>query len=111
MTSDPVRGKTLRWTFEDGPMAGKGFEHTFHLDGRVSYRPAGADPGEKPTTEKKYEVAQVNDDVCAVSYLGASGYTLTTVLDFKTGRMSAFASNEKELVVQGGTFETIEPST
>ncbi len=91
-------------------MAGKGFDHTFHPDGRVSYRSAGGDPEEKPTTEKKYEVAQLNDDVRAVSYLGASGYTLTTVLDLKTGRMVAFASNEKELVVQRGTFETIKSS-
>ncbi len=109
MDQDPIRGKTLRWTFDDGPMAGKGFDHTFHTDGSVSYRSAG-DPEERPTTEKKYEMARVNDDVCAVSYLGASGYTLTTVLDFKTGKAVGFASNEKELVAQHGSFRTVTPS-
>ncbi len=50
MDQDPIRGKTLRWTFDDGPMAGKGFDHTFHTDGSVSYRSAG-DPEERPTTD------------------------------------------------------------
>ncbi len=108
MDEEPIKGKTLRWTFEDGPMAGKAFEHTFNTDGSVSYRSAGGDPGEKPTTEKKYETARVSDDVCAVSYLGAAGYTLTTVLDFKSGKAVAFASNEKELSIQHGTFETVK---
>src|SRR5439155_8965223 len=88
MSSDPIRGKTLRWTYEDGPMAGKQFEHRFSNDGTVAWREIG---GQKPdqrrqagngsTTEPsaKYEVARVNDDVYAVSYLSSSGYTLTTV--------------------------------
>ena len=29
MGSDPLRGKTIRWTYDDGPMAGKSLEHTF----------------------------------------------------------------------------------
>ena len=107
MGEDRIRGKTLRWTFEDGPVAGRAFEHTFNADGTVSYLMAGGASGDKPTTEKKYEVERVSDDVFAVSYLAASGYTLTTVLDFKSGKAVAFASNEKELTVQHGTFETV----
>ena len=108
MAEDRIRGKTLRWTFEDGPMAGRGFDHTFNADGTVSYKSAGGGSDEKPTTEKKYEAERVNADVFAVSYLGASGYTLTTVLDFKSGRAVAFASNEKEITVQHGKFETVK---
>ena len=62
-----------------------------------------------PTTPRaRYEVATVNDDVCAVSYLSESGYTLTSVLDFAAGTVVSFASNEKELVPQHGMFEVAE---
>jgi hypothetical protein len=60
----------------------------------------------KPSKEKKYESVIVGQDVQAISYLGSSGYTLTAILDFQTGKLVAFASNEKELMVQHGTFET-----
>src|SRR5437870_13874940 len=43
MESDPVRGKTIRWTYEDGPMAGKSFEHSFRSDGTVTWRETGAE--------------------------------------------------------------------
>jgi hypothetical protein len=120
MSPDPIRGKTIRWTYEDGPLAGKTFEHTFATDGTVSYREAGgerkgtnASTNGKPKTEQpserepsvRYEHARINDDVHAVSYLSSSGFTLTSVLDLKAGTVVSFASNEKELVVQRGTFE------
>ncbi|HKC91963.1 MAG TPA: MoaF N-terminal domain-containing protein [Candidatus Limnocylindria bacterium] len=122
MGPDPVRGKTIRWTYEDGPMAGKSFEHAFGDDGMVSWRETGAgERGMKPpsngkqksakpatTPKAKYEVATVNDDVCAVSYLSESGFTLTSVLDFATGTVVSFASNETELVPQRGMFEVAE---
>lgn len=121
MGSDPVRGKTIRWTYDDGPMAGKTFEHNFGGDGVVTWREAGSDKGTKPPTngkqktgkpateaKAKYEVAPINDDVCAVSYLSESGFTLTSVLDFASGTVVSFASNEKELVPQRGMFEVAE---
>jgi len=122
MGADPVRGKTIRWKYEDGPMAGIAFEHTFGNDGTVTWREAGgkeqgATPpsngkqktGKPATTPKaKYEVAAINDDVCAVSYLSESGFTLTSVLDFAAGTVVSFASNEKELVPQRGMFEVAE---
>ena len=121
MESDPIRGKTIRWTYNDGPMAGKSFEHDFARDGTVTYRETGGQKAPKPPTngerksgkppadpKTKYEVVQVNDDVCAVAYLASSGYTLTSVLDFAAGTLVSFASNEKELVVQKGTFEVPE---
>jgi hypothetical protein len=122
MGADPIRGKTIRWTYDDGPMAGKSFEHTFGNDGTVTWRETGSeDRGTKPPSngkqktgkpstepKAKYEVAQVNDDVFAVSYLSGSGYTLTSVLDFAAGTVVSFASNEKELVPQRGMFEVAE---
>jgi len=121
MESDPVRGKTIRWMYDDGPMAGKSFEHSFGSDGTVTWRATGGQKtpkqptnGERKTgkaqvdSKAKYEVAPVNDEVYAVSYLSASGYTLTSVLDFARGTMVSVASNERELVVQRGTFEVAE---
>ena len=130
MTSDPIRGHTIRWTFDDGQMKGKSFEHTFDIDGTVAFRmldgaahkPAKAEDAKEGTegkggkdakdlkakpTKFKYEQASVSPDVHAVSYLSDSGYTLTCMLDFKTGNLVAFASNEKELVLQHGHFEVV----
>lgn len=103
MSPDPIRGKTLRWTFDDGPMAGKTFEHTFAPDGTVSWRCTNGD--EKG--DDKYQLARVGDDVYAVSYLASSGFTVTTVLDIESGTIVSFASNEKMLVLQHGTFEAV----
>ncbi len=122
MRSDPLRGKTIRWTYDDGPMAGKSFEHTFGNDGMVTWRETsgeekttkppsnGKQKTSKPAPEAKaeYEVAPVNVDVCAVSYLSESGFTLTSVLDFASGTVVSFASNEKVLVPQRGVFEVAE---
>jgi hypothetical protein len=109
MNADPIRGRTLRWTFEDGPMAGKTIEHTFHQDGTVSWRSVGENErsGGESMAESgvRYQYARINDSVYAVSYLGKSGYALTTILDLAAGTIVSFASNEKELVLQRGTFE------
>jgi hypothetical protein len=115
MTSDPLKGKTVRWTYADGPMKGKGFEHTFGTDGTVSWKEAGGD--QKPSgaakdpkaaahdSSAKYEYARLTDGVYVFSYLAGSGFTLTTVVEEKTGKIVSFASNEKELVVQHGTLD------
>ncbi len=104
MKSDPIRGKTLSWTFEDGPMKGKTFEHTFGADGTVSWR--CSDGSMKGAS--KYESVPVNDVVHAVSYLSSdSGFTLTTILDFGTGRMVSFASSAQQLIPQRGHFAAI----
>jgi len=105
MKTDRIRGNTIYWTFRDGPMAGKKFEHVFLKSGAVKYGMANGAANGKMTREKKYEVAKLSPDVDAVSYLGSSGYTLTVAMDFRTGRAVGFASNAKELVVQHGTFE------
>jgi len=108
MKANPIRGKTIRWTFSDGPMQKRAFEHTFENDGAVTFRSldeTGKSKGSGGHADK-YEVDEVGKDVYAVSYLSESGYTLTVVLDYRTGRMVAFASNEKDLTMQHGTFES-----
>jgi hypothetical protein len=55
----------------------------------------------------RYEVARVGDDVYAVTYLAPSGWTLTSILDFRTRGLVSVASNEKQLFVQRGSFEVM----
>lgn len=116
MKSDPIRGQAIRFTFSDGPMATKTFEHVFDANGTVTFRTVGGATSSKNTARDegkkeplpKYEVAMIRDDLGAVSYLGSGGYTLTTILDFKTKKLVAFSSNEKGVSVQHGTFEYTE---
>jgi len=120
-TEDPLRGKTVRWTFEDGPTAGTTFEHRFSPDGTVEYRAVGAASGTSTQGQRKpaaaaplerkptrYVTRKAAPDVFAVSYLAASGYTLTVVLNFTDHRMVGFASNDKEWFVQQGSFEIVD---
>ena len=116
MKQDPIRGQTIRFHFADGAMANKTFEHLFAEDGSVTFHmmggktEAGSDGGGKDATPKesiRYEVAPIRDDVCAVSYL-SKGYTLTTILDFKTKTLVAISSNDKMVAVQHGTFDASE---
>jgi hypothetical protein len=51
---------------------------------------------------------QVTEDVHAVSYLAASGHTLTVVLNLATGRMWGFASNNTDWYPLTGTFEVVQ---
>ena len=114
MAGDPIRGKTIRWTYNDGPTKGMKFEHIFGTDGRVSWRrvdqPSGqnGDGGEKQEAAA-YEVEQVAPQVWTVAYLAPSGWTLTTILDLDSRNIVSFASNEKQLVVQHGTYEVVTP--
>ena len=107
MNANPITGHSLRWRFVDGPMAGRSFDHTFSRNGTVSFREVGSDPGARPGVAEEYEVASIGPDVHVVSYRSHSGNTLTTVLDYKTLKLVAFASNEKSLTMQQGTFELL----
>ncbi len=113
MDTNPIRGKTLRFTFDDGQMAGKTFEHRFDASGTVSFHAVGGNGGGAKvdrTPGAKCEFATVRDGIWAVSYLSSAGYTLTTILDFATKKIIAFSSNEKMLAIQHGSFEE-EPAT
>lgn len=107
MFQNPITGHSLRWKFADGPMAGKSFDHTFSRHGSVTFREVGSDPNAKPGSAEQYQVASLGQEVHAVSYLSGSGYTLTVVLDYKTLKLVAFASNESSLIMQHGTFEPL----
>jgi hypothetical protein len=85
-------------------MKGKGFEHRFGSDGTVSWKESG-DAKPSADSSAKYQHARINDDVKAFSYLSGSGFTLTTVIDEKSGSIVSFASNEKELMIQHGTLD------
>jgi hypothetical protein len=110
MRNDPVRGRTIAFSFDDGPMAGKTFEHRFDDRGTVTFRAAGdqaSDAAKDPAhggPGTAYEVATLRDGVCAISYLSSAGTTLTVVLDFATNKLIAFSSNEETLSLQRGCF-------
>ena len=103
--SDAIRGKTIRWTFTNGPMAGVPVGHTFNEDGSVIWRVVGGHMNGASKQEKEYAAVKISEDVYAVSYLAASGHTLTVVLNFKDKRMTGFGSNEKSWTAMKGTFD------
>ena len=105
---DPLRGKTIRWTFTDGPMAGMPIEHTFNQDGSVVWRVLGGPMTGSSAHEKEYRAVKIADNVLAISYLAASGHTLTVVLNTETKRMTGFGSNDKQWVAMTGTFEFVK---
>ena len=107
MVANPVTGHSLRFKFADGPMAGKAFDHTFSRNGQVTFREVGGDPNAKPGSADLYQVASLGHDIHALSYLASNGYTLTVVLDYRTMKLVAFASNDKSLTQQQGSFELL----
>lgn len=107
MGTNPITGHALRFKFTDGPVAGKVYDHTFSRNGLVTFREAGSDPNAKPGSADQYLVASMGPECYAVSYLSSSGHTLTVILDYKTLKLVAFASNEKSLTMQHGTFELL----
>jgi len=107
MTANPITGHSLRFKFVDGPVAGKSFDHTFSRNGHVTFREVDSDPNAKPGVADQYLVATLGAECHAVSYLSASGHTLTVILDYRTMKLVAFASNEKSLTLQQGTFELL----
>lgn len=58
--------------------------------------------------EKKYAAERIGDDVYAVSYLAASGHTLTVVMNLKDKRAVGFGSNDKEWFAVHGTIDGVQ---
>jgi hypothetical protein len=109
--SDPLRGKTIRLTWTDGPTKGKTHEHVFHQDSTVEWHAVGAD-GEKADSgndpeRPRFADFPAGDGACAFSYLSNSGYTLTVILRFEDGSMVGFASNDRDWHPVRGTFEVM----
>ncbi len=116
---DAIRGKTVRLTWVDGPTQGKTYDHIFHEDGTVEWHDAGAaanaqgggTAGKDPASRERppYAAVKVADDICVVSYLASSGYTLTVVLNFRNHQTTGFASGAKEWYPIHGRFEIVRP--
>ena len=117
--SDQVSGKKIRLSWADGPTKGMTQEHVFHKDGTVEWhsietggkaKPAAESGGTKAAKKPEkphYASVKITDDICMVSYLSQSGYTLTVVLNFSDGSTAANASNEKDWLPAHGSFEVM----
>ena len=99
-----VQEKTLRFHFNEGPMKGKEYDHTFHGNGKVSWGPAES----KKTTESEGVLVKVGDDCFVGSYMGSNGYTLTSAINLATGKLVSFASNGDEWSKQAGTVRIVD---
>ena len=105
----PIRGKTIRLTWTEGPTKGATHEHVFHDDGTVEWRDAaGPQKGASAREKPEYAAIRVADDIFAVSYLAQSGYTLTVVLNFREHKTVGFASSSKDWHPVQGTFEVVK---
>ena len=110
--TSPLAGRTFRWTFNDGPTAGKTYEHVFNADGTVVFKEAnGAQPA-TATGEKgpgiKYASFQIAPNTHLVSYLSNHGYTLTVAMNLDNKELHGFASNDKEWHPVKGTVEVVK---
>ena len=114
--STRVRGKTIRLAWTEGPTKGTTQEHIFHKDGTVEWHAVDDVKKEKtpPPAAKKAEAEKppyialpLADDVCLVSYLSKSGYTLSVALRFEDGSTLGVASNDKTWFPVRGTFEVM----
>ena len=101
---DSLRGATIRWMFVEPPVAGMRFEHTFREDGTLVWRVLEGPGKGASKEERRYATMKIADGVHVVSYLAASGHTLSVVVDFNTGRVVGFGSDNKEWYPLTGTL-------
>lgn len=106
-----LAGRTFRWTFNDGPTAGKTYEHVFADNGTVTFKEVGGESVQaaEPSMEMpgaKYAAFEIAPKVYLVSYLSSHGYTLTVAMNLNSKRLHGFASNDKEWNALEGTVET-----
>ena len=101
---DSLNGRTVRWWFDDGPVTGV-FDHSFEADGTVTWRIVEGEGKGASARESPYAATKVSDTTWAISYRGASGHTLTVVLNLDDHRAFAFASNESSWYSLTGRFE------
>lgn len=117
LPSDPIRGRTIRFAWSDGPTKGTVHEHIFYDDETVAWHAveqgsagkerspdSGAQAGQKPERPRYFSV-ELTDDFWLVSYLSQSGFTLTVVLNFEDASMVGITSNDKRWTPVRGHFE------
>jgi len=107
MTLTSLTGKKICWTFDDGPMPNTRIEHMFNEDGSVTWLITEGEYKGATRTEKSSATVRVNAQTWVVSYLAASGHTLTIVLSLTDGRAIGFGSNDKSWEPLHGTFEIL----
>jgi hypothetical protein len=109
-----LAGETQRWRFTSGPTANQTYEHTFNRDGTVTWKsvveppkkePSKRDP-EKKVAPTRYASFEVEPDLHLVSYLSASGFTLTILVNRRTRSLFGFASNQNEWYPVQGVLES-----
>jgi hypothetical protein len=104
---DSLTGRTIKWIFDDGPMAGATIEHSFNSDGTVTWTVLDGEMKGATRREKSYAAVEVSERTWAISYLAASGHTLTVVLNLDDGRMYGFGSSDKDWSALRGRFELL----
>lgn len=105
-----LAGRTFKWTFNDGPTAGKTYEHVFGKDGTVTFREAGGAEQSGSSAQmpgSKYAAFEIAPKIYLVSYLSSHGYTLTVAMDLNSTQLHGFASNDKEWYPLEGAVEAV----
>lgn len=106
-SDDRIAGATIRYTWTQGPVAGVTHEHVFGRDGTVVWRVLDGPQKGKEATEKQYAAVKVADDIYAISYLAASGNTLTVILNFRDTSLVGFASDARSWYALRGAFQIV----
>ena len=105
---DPVRGRTIRWTHQEGPDKGTLMEHVFREDGHMLLRAVNGRQKGSAQEERKYESTRVGPDLYTVSYRTAAGATVTVFLNFKTRTLLGFSSDSEGWYPSRGTFTVMK---
>jgi len=103
---EALLGRTVQFTFADGPSANVTYEHRFNEDGSIDFRAAG-DATAKFSRAKSGTTMKVGDGLFLMSYLSKEGYTLTLLLNVRTLELVGFASNSDVWFQQKGTLEFV----
>jgi molybdenum cofactor biosynthesis MoaF-like protein len=105
---DPVRGRTIRWTWKEGPDKGSLVEHEFREDGHMLLRAVNGRQKSSAEVEQKYESTRVGPDLYTVSYRTAAGATVTVFLNLKDRTLLGFWSDSEGWYPSRGTFEVMK---
>ncbi len=105
---DPVRGRTIRWTWKEGPEKGPPVEHLFREDGQMLFRAVNGRRKGLAQDERKYESTRVDPDLYTVSYRTAAGATVTLFLNFKDRTLLGFSSDSEGWYPSRGTFAVMK---
>lgn len=110
-----IRGRTMRWSWTEGPTRGETHEHRFGEDGTVTWRrvkpedTSRASASPEDTRERAtYAAVRLTGEIYLVSYLAPSGFTLTVAVDLATGSVAGFASGADAWFPVRGTSEIVD---